>query len=269
MCDPVAQVHQGGQQSVDEHQPVPSTGSDRPPARPIGQPRVLMRLPARPELGDQLRQHFPGQSGHSAIGDSGGSRQRPGHTTTLPPPSRTSRPANHARGRRPSTAPPAPAGDRYSVGPGAGQEPLVREWLGGRAVQHPVGLPRVELSHRLQEDDGSAQRGDEPVRRAPAPATTGTATPVTSSVTSNRLKAPLRGGALAVVPVELVHQLPQAGWSDPEPASGPMPSPPPIGASSALRSTHALRSSSRRRRCSGRPRDVARAPRRMTRPRRR
>jgi hypothetical protein len=84
----------------------------------------------------------------------------------------------------------------------------VREWLGGRAVQHPVGLPLVELLHRLQEDDGSAQRGDEPVRRAPAPATTGTATPMTSSVTSNRLKTPLRGGALAVVPVELVHQPP-------------------------------------------------------------
>jgi hypothetical protein len=46
--DPVAQVDQRGQQPVDEHQAVPGTGADRPPARPIGQPRVLARLPAGP-----------------------------------------------------------------------------------------------------------------------------------------------------------------------------------------------------------------------------
>ncbi len=49
------------QQPVDEHQPVPGTGPDRAPARPIGQARVPARLPARPELGDQLSQHFAGQ----------------------------------------------------------------------------------------------------------------------------------------------------------------------------------------------------------------
>jgi hypothetical protein len=84
--DPVAQVHQGGQQPVDEHQPVPGTGPDRPLPRPIGQPCLLARLPARPELGDQLSQHFPGQSGHPTIGDGGGSGQGPRHTTTLPRP---------------------------------------------------------------------------------------------------------------------------------------------------------------------------------------
>ena len=61
MGDPVAQMDQGGQQPVDEHQPVPGAGSDRPPARPISQSRVLPRLPARSQLGDQLSQHFPGQ----------------------------------------------------------------------------------------------------------------------------------------------------------------------------------------------------------------
>ncbi len=54
MGDPVAQVHQGGQQPVQEHQPVPSTGPDRPLPRPVGQPCVLARLPARSQLGDQL-----------------------------------------------------------------------------------------------------------------------------------------------------------------------------------------------------------------------
>jgi hypothetical protein len=54
MGDPVAQVHQGGQQPVDEHQPVPGAGPDRPLPRPIGQPRVLARLPARPQFDDQL-----------------------------------------------------------------------------------------------------------------------------------------------------------------------------------------------------------------------
>ena len=99
MGDAVAQVHQGGQQPVEKHQPVPGTGSDRPLPRPIGQPCLLTRLPAQSHLGDQLGQDLPGQSGHPAIGDNGGTGEAPGHTTTLPCPSRASRPANHARGR--------------------------------------------------------------------------------------------------------------------------------------------------------------------------
>jgi hypothetical protein len=73
--DPVAQVQQGDQQPVSEHQPVPGAGSDRPLTRPIGQPRVLTRLPARsssartardiPAPGDQRqRRHGPGSSTH-------------------------------------------------------------------------------------------------------------------------------------------------------------------------------------------------------------
>ncbi len=54
---------------------------------------------ARPQLGDQLSQELRGQSGHSAIRDSGGSGQRPQHTMTLPRPSPAGRPANHPRGR--------------------------------------------------------------------------------------------------------------------------------------------------------------------------
>ncbi len=84
MGDPVTQVHQGGQQPVHEHQPVPGASSDRPLARPIGQPCVLARLPARSQLGDQLRQNLRGQSGHSAIGDSGGTGKSARHITTLP-----------------------------------------------------------------------------------------------------------------------------------------------------------------------------------------
>ena len=71
MGDPVAQVHEGGQQPVEEHQPVPGSGSDRSLARPIGQPCVLTRLPTRPQLGDQVGQDLRGQSGHP-----GGRRQR-------------------------------------------------------------------------------------------------------------------------------------------------------------------------------------------------
>ncbi len=93
MGDPVTQMHQGSQQPVDEHQPMACTGADRPPARPIGQPRVLMRLPARSQLGDQLRQDLRGQSGHSAIGDSGGTGKSARHTTTLPRPSSLAREA--------------------------------------------------------------------------------------------------------------------------------------------------------------------------------
>jgi hypothetical protein len=74
----------------------------RPPGeRPIGQACVLTRLPARAQFGDQLGQHFPGQSGHPAIGDSGGTGQAPRHTTPRPVlhTSTHSRPADHARGR--------------------------------------------------------------------------------------------------------------------------------------------------------------------------
>jgi hypothetical protein len=75
--DPVAQVHQGGQQPVDEHQPMPGTGPDRPLPRPIGQACLPARLPARPQLDDQLREDLRGQPRHSAIGNSGGTGQRP------------------------------------------------------------------------------------------------------------------------------------------------------------------------------------------------
>jgi hypothetical protein len=78
--DPVAQVHQGGQSPVDEHQPMPGTGLDRPLPRPIGPPRV----PARSQFGDPRSQDLPGQSAHTAIGDRGGPGQHPRHTTTLP-----------------------------------------------------------------------------------------------------------------------------------------------------------------------------------------
>ena len=101
MGDSVAQVHQGGQQPVEEHQPVPGTGSDRPSTRAIDQSRVLACLPARSQLGDQLGQDLARQSGHSAIGDSGGTGKSARHIMTLPVlhTARSSRRANHARGR--------------------------------------------------------------------------------------------------------------------------------------------------------------------------
>jgi len=94
--DSVAQMHEGGQQPVEEHQPMPGTGPDCPLTRPIGP----ARLPARA----QLSQDLPGRPGHPAISDSRGSGQAPRHTTTLPRASRASRPANHARGHEESRA---------------------------------------------------------------------------------------------------------------------------------------------------------------------
>jgi hypothetical protein len=101
MGDAVAQMDQGGQQPVGEDQPVPGAGADRPSARPIGQACVPARLPARSQLRDQLGQDLPRQSGHPAIGDSGGTGKSARHITTLPVlhTARSSRRANHARGR--------------------------------------------------------------------------------------------------------------------------------------------------------------------------
>jgi hypothetical protein len=93
-------VDQGSQQPVNEHQPMPSTGPDRPLPWLMGQTRVLARLPVQPRLDDQLSEDLRGQLRHSAISDSGGTGQRPGHRTTLPRPARSSRPANHAQGRK-------------------------------------------------------------------------------------------------------------------------------------------------------------------------
>ncbi len=60
MGDSVAQVQEGGQQPVDDHQPIRGAGADRPLTRPIGQSCVPTCLPARPELGDQIGEHFSG-----------------------------------------------------------------------------------------------------------------------------------------------------------------------------------------------------------------
>jgi hypothetical protein len=98
MSDPMAQVHQGGQQPVDDHHPIPGTGSDRPPARPIGQPCVLARLPARAQLGDELSQQFPWTA--RSLGDRQERRHGPASWIRHDParPSVTSKPS-----RRPCT----------------------------------------------------------------------------------------------------------------------------------------------------------------------
>jgi hypothetical protein len=76
-------MHESGQQPVDEHQPVPGASSERLLTRPIDQSRVLTHLPARSHLSDQPSYDLPGQPGHPAIADSGGSRQAPRHNLTL------------------------------------------------------------------------------------------------------------------------------------------------------------------------------------------
>ncbi len=77
MGDSVAQVHQGAQQPVDEHQPVPGAGSDRSLSRPNDRPCVLACLPARSQLDDQLSEDLWGPPGHPAVGDRGGTGQAP------------------------------------------------------------------------------------------------------------------------------------------------------------------------------------------------
>ncbi len=64
--------HPGRGGEVDEHQPMPGTGSTARCRGRSASPRVPALLPARAQLGDELSQHFAGQSGHPAIGNRGG-----------------------------------------------------------------------------------------------------------------------------------------------------------------------------------------------------
>ena len=92
MGDSVAGVHQGGQQPVDEYQPLPGTRPYRPLARPIGQSRLLARLPAWPQLARPAQPPPPGTA--QSPGDRRQRRLRPESSThSDPAPSFTSTPS--------------------------------------------------------------------------------------------------------------------------------------------------------------------------------
>ena len=61
MGDSVAQVHQGGQQPVDEHQPVPGASSDRQLPRPLGQSSEGKPGTRKGRFGKQSRTRFGGR----------------------------------------------------------------------------------------------------------------------------------------------------------------------------------------------------------------
>ncbi len=56
--DTVPHVREGGQQTVDEDQLVPGSGTDGPPVRPVGQSRLVTGLPDRANFRNQSGDHL-------------------------------------------------------------------------------------------------------------------------------------------------------------------------------------------------------------------
>lgn len=69
MGNTVPQVHEGGQQTVDEDQLVPGTGTDCPLPLPVTQPRLVTGLPDRANFRDQQGDHFTGQPRDPTVRD--------------------------------------------------------------------------------------------------------------------------------------------------------------------------------------------------------
>lgn len=98
MSGAVAQIHQRGQQPVDEDEPVLRPGSHRPPPRPSREPSVMLLVPQRPYLGDEFSDHIRRQPGDPVLRHDQLTRPSPYHDQCNEQPGRRAT-ANRARGR--------------------------------------------------------------------------------------------------------------------------------------------------------------------------
>ncbi len=69
MRDSVAKMHERGQQPVDEHQPVLRARAHHPLALLGGEPGLVLCLPQRTHLGDELGEHIYRRSRDPSIAD--------------------------------------------------------------------------------------------------------------------------------------------------------------------------------------------------------
>ncbi|MGV9553082.1 hypothetical protein [Streptomyces ardesiacus] len=83
MSDSVAEVHEGGQEPVDEDQPVLRTGTDSPLPWPGGKPGLVLFMPQRAKLSHEFSNHVGRQARDPPIADDRCTRRVPHHTTMI------------------------------------------------------------------------------------------------------------------------------------------------------------------------------------------
>ncbi|WP_432908515.1 hypothetical protein ACQP1S_01540 [Micromonospora matsumotoense] len=90
---PVAEMDQGGQQPVNELEPVLGACSDPATAGPRGEPVMVLCPPPRPYLGDQVLNHGAGQARQPSVRHDRSTHHEANNDHQY------SRIRNHARGR--------------------------------------------------------------------------------------------------------------------------------------------------------------------------
>ncbi|MGC0407479.1 hypothetical protein [Streptomyces ambofaciens] len=83
MGDPVSEVHEGGQEPVDEDEPVLGPGTDRPLPRPGRKPGLVLFMPQRAELRHEFSDHAGRQARNPPVADDRCTRRVPHHTTMI------------------------------------------------------------------------------------------------------------------------------------------------------------------------------------------
>jgi hypothetical protein len=81
--DPVSEVHEGGQEPVDEDQPVLRAGTDRPLPRPGCKPGPVPFMPQRTKLSHEFSNHVGRQAHDSPVAGDRCTRRVPHHTTMV------------------------------------------------------------------------------------------------------------------------------------------------------------------------------------------
>ncbi|MFD9248280.1 hypothetical protein ACFV0D_41520, partial [Streptomyces sp. NPDC059556] len=79
----MAKVHEHGQESVDEHQPVLRTGAHSALPRPRGQLGLVTLMPQRPHLGNEFSDHIGRQARDPAVADDQCTSRVPHHPTMI------------------------------------------------------------------------------------------------------------------------------------------------------------------------------------------
>ncbi len=83
MSDPVTEVHEGGQEPVDEDQPVLRASAYGPLPLPGRKPGLMPFMPQRTQLGHEFSDHASRQARDPTVADDRCTRRVPHHTTVI------------------------------------------------------------------------------------------------------------------------------------------------------------------------------------------